>query len=93
MLRSMRKHQFTAQPLTASQLGSEESVNLYIRELWEKLREYEDRLNASSRNSSRSPSSDLPKDKVERKKLQRLALEIRQALNQTTQDTNDHFQR
>jgi hypothetical protein len=54
------------------------------RELRDKLREYEDRLAASSRNSSRSPSSDSPEAKVERKKLQRLVAEIRLALNLDT---------
>ncbi len=45
-------------------------ANLFIRELWQKLREYEDRLTLSSRNSSKSPSSDSPADKAERKKAQ-----------------------
>ena len=42
-------------------------ANLFIRELWHKLREYEDRLMMSSRNSSKSPSSDSPANNAERK--------------------------
>lgn len=38
-----------------------------IQELWTKLREYEDRLTQSSRNSSKSPSSDTHATKSERK--------------------------
>ncbi len=56
-------------------------ANLFIRELWQKLREYEGRLTLSSRDSSKSPSSDSPTDKAERKKLKRLVVEIRLALN------------
>ena len=63
-------------------------LRLLIRELWDKLREYEDRLAASSRNSSRSPSSDSPQAKAERKKLQRLVAEIRLALNLDTRGTD-----
>ena len=35
-------------------------ANRIIQELWNQLREYEDRLAQSSRNSSKSPSSDSP---------------------------------
>ena len=59
-------------------------ANRIIQELWNKLREYEDRLALSSRNSSKSPSSDSPAAKAERKKLQRLVAEIRLALNLDT---------
>ena len=59
-------------------------ANKLIQELWQQLREYEDRLTTSSRNSSLSPSSDTPAAKAERKKLKRLVVEIRLALSQTT---------
>ena len=59
-------------------------ANRIIQELWNKLREYEDRLALSSRNSSKSPSSDSPAAKAERKKLRRLVAEIRLALNLDT---------
>ncbi|SQD77741.1 conserved protein of unknown function [Moritella yayanosii] len=59
-------------------------ANKLIQELWQQLREYEDRLATSSRNSSLSPSSDTPAAKAERKKLKRLVVEIRLALSQTT---------
>ena len=83
----MKKKKFAnAEP---PELSSLLEANALIRELWEQLREYESRLNASSRNSSRPPSTDSLKDKAERKKLQRLALEIRQALNQAMKEEND----
>jgi len=64
-------------------------ANKLIQELWQQLREYEDRLSTSSRNSSLSPSSDTPAVKAERKKLKRLVVEIRLALSQTTRGIND----
>lgn len=44
----------------------------------------------SSRNSSKSPSSDSPAAKAERKKLQRLVSEIREALNLDTRGIDDN---
>jgi acyl-CoA thioesterase len=61
-----------------------------IQELWSKLREYEDRLTLSSRNSSKSPSSDTPASKAERKKLQGLVVKTRLALNLDTRGIDDH---
>ncbi|WP_110410664.1 IS66 family transposase [Vibrio rumoiensis] len=43
-------------------------AKVLIDELWEQLRHYEDKLTTSSKNSSKSPSSDSPKDRHERKK-------------------------
>ena len=43
-------------------------AKVLIDELWEQLRYYEDKLTTSSKNSSKSPSSDSPKDRHERKK-------------------------
>ncbi len=82
-----KKNQFETEPPTVEQLGQTQA-NALIRELWAKLREYEDRLAASSRNSSRSPSSDSPAARAERKKLQRLVVEIRLALNLDTRGTD-----
>ena len=65
-------------------------ANLLIKELWQKLRDYEDKLKQSSRNSSKSPSSDTPEAKAERKKLKRLVVEIRLALSQAIRGTEDH---
>jgi hypothetical protein len=65
-------------------------ANRIIQELWNQLREYEDRLAQSSRNSSKSPSSDSPAVKAERKKLRRLVTEIRSALNLDTLDIDGH---
>lgn len=73
-----KKKQFEAEPPSIDNINE---ANLFIRELWQKLREYEDRLTMTSRNSSKSPSSDSPADKAERKKLKRLVAEIRLALN------------
>ena len=81
-----KKKQFEQEPPKVDNLGD---ANLLIRELWDKLREYEDRLATSSRNSSKSPSSDSPKAKAERKKLQRLVAEIRLALNLDTRGIDD----
>ena len=73
----------------APQPSNLQEANLLIQELWQKLREYEDRLKQSSRNSSKSPSSDTPEAKAERKKLKRLVAEIRWALSQATRGTKD----
>lgn len=80
----MKKKQFEKDPPTVSSLGGEDKANLLIKELWDKLREYEDRLAQSSQNSSKSPSTDTPEAKAERKKLKRLVAEIRLALSQVT---------
>jgi len=66
------------------ELTSLNEANVLIQELWQQLREYEDKLATSSRNSSLSPSSDSSAARAERKKLKRLVVEIRLALNQTT---------
>lgn len=81
-----KKHYHVSPP----ELGNLFEANALIKELWEKLREYEDRLAANSRNSSRSPSSDSPAAKAERKKLLSLTESIRQALNQVTKGIDDH---
>lgn len=81
-----KKSAFNSQPPT---LDNIHDANALIQELWHKLKEYEDRLNANSQNSSRSPSSDTPKARAERKKLKRQVAEIRLALNQATPDIND----
>lgn len=52
--------------------------------------QYEDRLALSSRNSSKSPSSDSPAAKAERKKLRRLVAEIRLALNLDTRGIDEN---
>lgn len=78
-----------ANELLNNAIGIEEIIRL-IQELWNKLREYEDRLAMSSRNSSKSPSSDSPAAKAERKKLQRLVSEIREALNLDTRGIDDN---
>jgi len=70
------------------ELTSLNEANVLIQELWQQLREYEDKLATSSRNSSLSPSSlspssDSPAARAERKKLKRLVVEIRLALSQT----------
>ena len=71
------------------ELTSLNEANVLIQELWQQLREYEDKLATSSRNSSLSPSSDSPAARAERKKLKRLVVEIRLALNQTTRGINE----
>ncbi|WP_423248237.1 DUF6444 domain-containing protein [Candidatus Enterovibrio escicola] len=53
------------------QLGSDQA-NALTRKLQNKLREYEDRLSANLRNSSRSPPSDSPAERNERKKINTL---------------------
>ena len=84
-----KKKQFAAEPPTVAELGVNKAA-LLIQELWGKLREYEDRLTMSSRQSSKSPSSDSPADKAERKKLKRLVVEIRLALNLDIRGIKDH---
>lgn len=82
-----KKTHFDIEP---PELANINEANALIRELWGKLREYEDRLAISSRNSSKSPSSDSPAARAERKKLQRLAAQIRLALNLGTRGIDDH---
>ncbi|SQH76382.1 protein of unknown function [Shewanella benthica] len=60
-----KKKQFVTEPPLIDNINE---ANLFIRELWQKLREYEDRLMLSSRHSSKSPSSDSPADKGRAKK-------------------------
>ncbi|KOO01948.1 DUF6444 domain-containing protein [Vibrio nereis] len=81
-----KKNHFTAEPPSVSNIGE---ANALIRELWAKLREYEERLALNSRNSSRSPSGDTPKARAERQKLNALVIEIRLELSQTTKGTED----
>ena len=82
-----KKKQFEQEPPLIDNISE---ANLFIRELWQKLHEYEDRLMLSFRNSSKSPSSDSPADKAERKKLKRLVLEIKLALNLDIRSIKDH---
>ena len=84
-----KKKAFTAEPPQVRDLNEAQAL---IQELWGKLREYEDRLAASSRNSSQPPSQDSAADRTERKKLKRLVAEIRQALGLDTPAEKDiHF--
>nr|WP_193158048.1 IS66 family transposase [Vibrio navarrensis] len=62
-----KKSKFSSSPPIASDINE---ANALISELWEQLRHYEDRLKTSSANSSKSPSSDGPKERAERKKPQ-----------------------
>ncbi len=78
-----KKKAFTAEPPQVRDLNEAQAL---IQELWGKLREYEDRLAASSRNSSQPQSQDSA---AERKKLKRLVAEIRQALGLDTPDIDD----
>ena len=85
----MKKKIFAQEPPTVSELGEAQADKL-IRELWEKLREYEDKLATSSRNSSKSPSADTLADKAERKKLKALVVQIRLALSQAMRENDGH---
>ena len=84
MLISMKKKKpnFKEAPPDVSDLNEAKAL---IDELWEQLRYYEDKLATSSRNSSKSPSSDGPKERAERKKLKALVVAIREELNKATQ--------
>jgi len=82
-----KKKRFEHEPPLAHNIHD---ANRIIQELWNQLREYEDRLTQSSRNSSKSPSTDSPAVKAERKKLQRLVTDIRLALNLDTPDIDGH---
>lgn len=81
---------FKCDELISEKTDADSRALTIIQELWNKLREYEDRLAMSSRNSSKSPSSDSPAAKAERKKLQRLVSEIREALNLDTRGIDDN---
>ncbi|WP_409202781.1 DUF6444 domain-containing protein [Vibrio sp. SS-MA-C1-2] len=63
---------------------------MLIDELWEQLRHYEDKLTTSSQNSSKSPSSDSPKVRHERKKMNALVVAIREELKKATQGINEN---
>jgi hypothetical protein len=81
-----KKSTYTNEPPVVANLNE---AKLLIQQLWEQLREYEARLAASSRNSSRSPSSDTPEARAERKKLKSLVAQIRLALSQATRGTKE----
>lgn len=70
-------------------LNSLDEANALIQELWGKLRDYEDKLAANSKNTSKSPSTDSPAAKAERKKLKRLVAETRLALNLVTRGIDE----
>lgn len=84
-----KKSKFSSSPPIASDINE---ANALISELWEQLRHYEDRLQTSSANSSKSPSSDGPKERAERKKLKALVVAIREELNKVTKGINDNSQ-
>ncbi|HFQ5220689.1 TPA: DUF6444 domain-containing protein [Vibrio vulnificus] len=84
-----KKSKFSSTPPIASDINE---ANALISELWEQLRHYEDRLKTSSANSSKSPSSDGPKERAERKKLKALVVAIREELNRVTKGINDNSQ-
>ena len=67
-----------------------QEAKVLIDEPWEQLRHYEDKLTTSSKNSSKSPSSDGSKERSERKKLKALVVAIREELNKATQGINDN---
>lgn len=82
----MKKPNFKESPPEVSDLNEAKAL---IGELWEQLRHYEDKLATSSKNSSKPPSSDGPKEKHERKKLKALVTAIREELNQVTQGIDE----
>lgn len=84
-----KKSKFSSTPPIASDINE---ANALISELWAQLRHYEDRLKASSANSSKSPSSDGPKERTERKKLKALVVAIREELSRVTKGINDNSQ-
>ncbi len=57
---------YRAAPPDVSDLNEAKTL---IDELWEQLRHYEDKLATSSKNSSKPPSTDGPKERAEREKL------------------------
>ncbi|WP_228767377.1 DUF6444 domain-containing protein [Vibrio hibernica] len=82
-----KKSKFSSTPPIASDINE---ANALIVELWEQLRDYEDKLKINSANSSKSPSSDGPKERAERKKLKALVVAIREELNRVTKGINDN---
>ncbi|MEZ9642897.1 DUF6444 domain-containing protein [Vibrio cyclitrophicus] len=84
-----KKSKFSSTPPIASDINE---ANALIFELWEQLRHYEDKLKTSSANSSKSPSSDGPKERAERKKLKALVVAIREELSKVTKGINDNSQ-
>ncbi|WP_420910558.1 DUF6444 domain-containing protein [Vibrio cincinnatiensis] len=50
-------------------------------------------LPLAPKNSSKSPSSDSPKDRHERKKMKALVVAIREELKKATQGINENFPR
>ncbi|WP_223824253.1 DUF6444 domain-containing protein [Candidatus Enterovibrio escicola] len=84
----MKNKYFEKGTTTVKQVSSEQA-NALIRELWNKLHEYEDRLSASARNSSRSPSSNYPAARDESKKINTISSEIRWALSLAMRDSKD----
>ncbi|MGL6316364.1 DUF6444 domain-containing protein [Vibrio sp. WXL103] len=81
-----KKANFKQAPPEVSNLSEAKAL---IDELWEQLRFYEDKLATSSRNSSKSPSLDGPKERAERKKLKALVVAIREELNKATQGIDE----
>ena len=82
-----KKPKFQSAPPEVSDLNEAKTL---IDELWEQLRHYEDKQATSSKNSSKPPSSDNPKDKHERKKTKALVTAIREELKKVTQGINDN---
>lgn len=78
---------YQAAPPEVSDLNE---AKVLIEELWEQLRHYEDKLSTSSKNSSKPPSSDTPKDRYERKKMKALVVAIREELKKVTQGINEN---
>jgi RNA polymerase-binding transcription factor DksA len=78
---------YQAAPPEVSDLNE---AKVLIEELWEQLRHYEDKLSTSSKNSSKSPASDSPKDRYERKKMKALVIAIREELKKVTQGINEN---
>ncbi len=76
-----KKPSYQDSPPIVSDLNEAKTL---IEELWEQLRHYEDKLATSSKNSSKSPSTDGPKERAERKKLKALVVAIREELNKVT---------
>ena len=64
-------------------------AKVLIDELWEQLRHLTDKQATNSKNSSKPPSSDNPKDKHERKKIKALVVAIREELKKATQGINE----
>ena len=76
---------FQEKPPVASDLNE---ANALIEELWEQLRHLTDKQATNSKNSSKPPPSDNPKDKHERKKIKALVVAIREELKKATQGIN-----